>query len=68
MWAEKQVWGHVIVILCISLRSAAPQAQCGSAAAKAFAEPRVVWVAPEDQNVVCHWCSISGLDTLSCKN
>lgn len=67
MWAE-QAWDHIIVILCISLRTVAPRAQCGGAAVKAFAEPRVVWVAPEDQTVVCQWQSISGLDRLGCKN
>lgn len=67
MWAGEQAWGHVIVILCISLRSAAPQAQYAGAAVKTFAESRVVWVAPEDQTVAWQWHSISGSDTLSSK-
>ena len=65
MWSEEQAWGHIIVILCISLRSVAPWAQCGHAAVKPFAEPRVVWVAPEDQTVVCQWHRISGLDSVA---
>lgn len=56
MWAEEHARRHTSVILCTILTSAA------------LTEPRVVCVAAEDWIVVCQWCSISGLGTLSCKN